>query len=87
MERLLCLPYFPPEVIPDVFEYIKGADDVLELLFAYLERNWINNGFFCTSVWSVYGKATRTNNDAEGQHRKWNSELPENPPFYLLTEY
>ena len=87
IERLQCLPYFPPAIIPEVFDLIKANDENLQGLFEYIDNNWISGKFFSPAVWSIYGKATRTNNDAEGQHNKWNSELPENPPFYLLVEY
>ena len=88
VERLLCLPYFPPQVIPEVYEFIKSAEDILEPVFEYLDRVWINsNSLYNPKKWSIYGKAVRTNNHAEGEHRKWNAELCKNPLFYLLSEY
>nr|XP_054765712.1 uncharacterized protein LOC129272618 [Lytechinus pictus] len=41
-------------------------------LFDYLESTWITNPTWPARVWSMYGKAIRTNNDAEGYNHRLN---------------
>ena len=74
VQKLLCLPYLPTEKIEDVFLFVKSEAPLkLSPLFNYIHRVWVSpTALWSPQNWSVYFKATRTNNDCEGIHSRWN---------------
>ena len=87
IEQLLRLPLLPAEVITEVFQHLREkADEKLDALFQYINFTWITSTQWCPTSWSVYGMMIRTNNDAEGQHHKWNAEVKGKSSFYALTD-
>lgn len=88
IQKILCLPYLPYTAISHVFNDLRSTSDpALFPLFDYSSRNWVNGNFWKPECWSVYQKAIRTNNDAEGLHNLWNQRTRAvKIKFYPLTE-
>lgn len=85
IQQLLCLPYLPESKIADVFDYLRSkAPSDLDRLFAYIELTWIKNSSWNKKNWSVFMKATRTNNDCEGLHHSWNLLAKGRKGFYWI---
>ena len=73
VRELQCLHLLPADEIEPVFyEKKKIAPPPLMPWMHYIEKNWIKNAMWTPIVWSSYGKAIRTNNDAEGWHYRIN---------------
>ncbi|XP_063963267.1 uncharacterized protein LOC129272618 [Lytechinus pictus] len=73
LQQLMALPFLPVEVVPE-FRRLRLQSDspLIDELFDYLESTWITNPTWPVRVWSTYGKAIRTNNDAEGYNHRLN---------------
>lgn len=88
IRKILALPFLPQEHIGPAFANLKeqaSADEGMQQLCEYVESNWMNSKKWKVSEWSVYGQATRTNNDCEGWHNRINTRARgANLNMYLL---
>ena len=76
IKQIYCLPFLPVRDMLVEFagleeEFVSNGDQMTEL-YSYVQRTW-----FGSSVWkprdiSVYRRLIRTNNDAEGYHKRLN---------------
>ena len=90
IKQLFTLPLLPLREMINHFEMLKyqfdASHDRMKDLYNYVALTW-----FESSVWKprdicAYKRLVRTNNDAEGYHRRLNSRLGEKPPIYRLVE-
>jgi hypothetical protein len=51
----------------------------------YIEKQWINFSFYPPKLWSVYMQSVRSNNHAEGWHRRINEDGHASMNFYDLV--
>ena len=73
MREIQCLHLLPHDKIENVFLAKKAfAPPELRPWMQYIEKNWVKNPMWLPKVWSSFGKAIRTNNDAEGWHHRIN---------------
>jgi hypothetical protein len=76
--RLMCLPFLPARKIVRVFNKLKqSAVGKVITLCQYIYRTWISplTAKWQPKTWSVFMKAVRTNNDAEGWHNRLNQKI------------
>lgn len=90
LRKLLSLPYMPVEHIEELFVrfYRKtgGVNELISIL-NYIKNTWINSAIWPPHTWCVFGRSTRTNNDAEGWHNRINLKARKgNLNFYLLIK-
>jgi len=73
VQKIFCLPYLPHPVIGERFNFLfnSNTDAALIPLFSYIRNTWIEGHMWGPESWSGYGRAIRTNNDAEGLHNRW----------------
>eukprot|EP00057_Strongylocentrotus_purpuratus_P029385 XP_011683859.1 PREDICTED: uncharacterized protein LOC100890943 [Strongylocentrotus purpuratus] len=72
LQQVMALPFLPiAEVVP-AFEQLRQQSDTpsLDELFVYVERTWLQNQTWPIAAWCMYGKAIRTNNNAEGYNNR-----------------
>lgn len=82
LQRIMCLPFLPYQVIEKNFERIirellpplqkehpEQAKKIEELI-NYVRNTWLKDKTWVPKRWSVYGRKIRTNNDAEGFHNR-----------------
>lgn len=62
------------------------ATPALLPLMSYIHYTWIHNRINPVSSWSVFGLATRTNNDVEGWHHPINSKSSPSLNLYKLIK-
>lgn len=87
IRQLLALPYMPAEHIPQIFENLQSnTTPALLPQTKYINDTWIHNAIYPVVPWSVFGMATRTNNDVEGWHNRVNSKSSPNLNLYALIE-
>jgi len=89
LRKTFALPLLPTEDIPEAFKKLKkkSATEMTNNYFDYVEQTWMNSSIWRIEAWSVYGRSTRTNNDIEGYHNKFNQRAQtENLPFHLLIQ-
>ena len=87
IQKLLSLPYLPAEHIQPIFTKLqrKAVTQPLQELTTYIQSTWLSNTLWPSTVWSVFGHFTRTNNDVEGWHHHLNKKAKKGQlPFYLL---
>ena len=85
--KLLPLPYLPAEYIEPVFTALqaKATTVPLQQLTQYISNTWIDSTIWPIPSWSVFGRYTRTNNDAEGWHYQMNAKAEKGQlSFYML---
>ena len=83
IQTILALPYIPERSIGGAFgsirRHVRTLPDVrLQELVEYISGVWVPDAqgrvTWAPAVWSVYGQSIRTNNDAEGYHRRLNAQ-------------
>ena len=87
IRKLLSLPYIPAEHIEPVFTAFqaKATTVPLEQLTQYISNTWIDSTIWPIPSWSVFGRYTRTNDNAEGWHYQMNSRAKKGQlSFYML---
>lgn len=74
VKRLMALPFLPAEHIEDAFSELERKLQTTRLssLTTYMRRTWIEHELWDPNTWSVFNQVIRTNNDAEGWHRRFN---------------
>jgi hypothetical protein len=74
IRRLMALPFLPHEHIKTMFISLQreAYDEPLQALCAYIQSTWIESAKWPHNTWSVFMNPIRTNNDAEGWHRRIN---------------
>ena len=91
IRSLFTLPLLPLREMKSEFLRLKIKFDQncekMQNLYTYVAQTW-----FSSSVWEprnicAYKRLVRTNNDAEGYHRRMSSRLGENPAIYTLLEW
>ena len=88
IRRLLALPCLPAEQIPTTFAKMceKDVSQPLRQLLDYIDTNWMKSSVWSPANWSVFLRATRTNNHVEGWHRRLNTKACRgNIQFYILV--
>ena len=73
IRKLLAIPFLPAEQMYEAFLVQKSKvqkNASMSMLCAYIEKNWFRCETFRPEVWSVYGRAIRTNNMVEGWHNR-----------------
>lgn len=87
IKKILALPFVPADDVSGIFEEIsRSSTDRLETFLLYIKECWINSRTYPIPTWNVYGRATRTNNDVEGWHRRLNHLCQDQKPaFYVLV--
>ena len=87
---LLALPFLPQEHIQPAFNILEPKANqapALRELFQYVRDFWVLSTTFPPVSWSVFRRTIRTNNDAEGWHRRLNYRAQKGSlPFYLLVQ-
>lgn len=75
VRRILALPFLPAEHIPPAHRKLseKTTDPRLLNLLQYVDSAWLRSSVWEVSSWSSFMRATRTNNDVEGWHRRVNA--------------
>ena len=90
LKNLMALPFLPEGEILPAFARLRNraANDQMEELVSYIDRQWVSSATFPPSDWSVYGQSVRTNNDLEGWHHGLNRRAGGRVhlPFYLLVK-
>lgn len=91
IKRLLALPVLPWQHIEEAFTNIqqRTSDAAVCELMNYIKRSWIDSSVWPPASWSQYQRHTRTNNDVEGWHRRFNMRaFLHSPPnlYKLITE-
>ena len=60
--------------------------DRLQQLMTYIDKTWMTSTVWTIDTWSMYREPVRTNNEAEGWHRRINSKASRtNLQLYLLV--
>ena len=88
MRAVMSLPLLPADKAPEAFDLLNAINpyEQLKPLLAYVRRAWFFNAMFTPESWSVFGRAVRTMNDAEGRRRRlrglfsWRARAP----FYRM---
>lgn len=87
---MLALPYLPRRHIRGSFDELKQqAEQSSEIiqLFDYIETTWFQSSIWDVVNWCNFKKLVRTNNDAEGWHRRLNTRAGgSNVPLYKLLK-
>jgi len=89
LQKTFALPLLPTEDIPEAFNQLKkkSSTEMTNNYFDYVEQTWMNSSVRSIEAWGVYGRSTRTNNNIEGYHNKFNQRAQkENLPFHLLIQ-
>ena len=84
MRAVTSLPLLPADKAPEAFDLLNAINpyEQLKPLLAYVRRAWFSNAMFTPESWSVFGRAVRTMNDAEGWRRRlrglfsWRAHVP-----------
>lgn len=85
---LLSLCCIHKDEIGGVFHQLRSeAPTTLRRLYDYFNRSWIEGRYFSPKDWSVFEMIVRTDNDAEGGHKKWRCEAwRSNMTCYVLDD-
>lgn len=87
--EVLALHLLPRNKIKIEFERLRReARDKhlgLEMLFQYIENNWIKKKCWRPVRWANYFRFIRTNNDTEGWHRRLNGKFKSKPNIFKLV--
>lgn len=87
--EVLALHLLPRNKIKIEFERLRReARDKhlgLEMLFQYIENNWIKKKCWRPVRWANYFRFIRTNNDTEGWHRRLNEKFKSKPNIFKLV--
>lgn len=90
LRQLMALPFLPPEHITDTFLQLDArAPQAIVPVMNYVYSTWIDSTIFQIHHWSVFMSAIRTNNDVEGWHNRFNTNVATRGPvpFYqMVTE-
>ena len=79
----------PAQHIEECWTRLAQTDDRLTALAEYIRSTWIISTTWPPTSWSQFMRPTRTNNDVEGWHRRFNTRAFRNgaPNLYqLITE-
>ncbi|XP_045132808.1 uncharacterized protein LOC123517043 isoform X1 [Portunus trituberculatus] len=89
-KRVLALPYLPRRHIHGAFDQLKlQAEQSAQIiqLFDYIETTWFQSATWDVVNWCNFKKLVRTNNDAEGWHRRLNTRAGgSSVPIYKLLK-
>ena len=89
IKNIIAAALLPAEHIAETFTILENnhTSSKYKDMFNYLKRTWLVKPFV-PSTWSQFGRATRTNNDVEGWHNRFNHRAFNNtaPTFYRLVE-
>lgn len=86
--KVMALPFLPSAHIAPVFRALQQEvvhQGLIEWM-DYIHASWIVGAVWPPAKWCVFGRATRTNNDVEGWHRRINTKARQsgNYGFYQL---
>ncbi|XP_052063996.1 uncharacterized protein LOC127704147 [Mytilus californianus] len=88
LRQLMALPFLPPEHITDTFLQLDArAPQAIVPVMNYVYSTWIDSTIFQINHWSVFMSAIRTNNDVEGWHNCFNTNVATRGPvpFYQMV--
>ena len=72
----------PPHIRPTFVQLKISAPAVLQPLYSYFEQQWLAS--VDIRMWNVYDTPTRTNNDCEGWHNRFNRAINRHHPNLWL---
>lgn len=83
LKKVMTLHLLPAKKIKNSFRLLQRESRGLVIsalhkklmseFFKYVKKQWVEGNEWVPSKWSVFNKAIRTNNDAEGWHNRINS--------------
>lgn len=75
IRKVLALPFLPAEQITETFNALKETVNTEKLtkLMDYIRDTWISGDIWNPTMWTVYRKSVRTDNDVEGWHNRINT--------------
>ena len=90
--KLMALPLLPIGSIRSMFRKLTCDIELQSPLWKladYMFKTWIEGRLFKPEDWCWYAYNTRTNNDVEGWHNRFNyrNEHKSNIPFYSLVSF
>ena len=87
--KLMGLIFLPSVCVMEQYEVLANSfatDPALTALFDYYAKTWLSHSIWSINDVNVYDRPIRTNNDAEGYHRRLNSKAGRNSlQFYVLV--
>ena len=87
--KLMGLIFLPSVCVMEQYEVLANSfatDPALTALFDYYAKTWLSHSIWSINDVNVYDRPIRTNNDAEGYHRRLNSKADRNSlQFYVLV--
>ena len=91
IKMLFGLPFLPPREMVEEFaelreDFEKRGESMISL-YKYVFDNWLDHSVWKPRNICAFRRVVRTNNDAEGYHRRLNIRLGEKPPIYRLIQF
>lgn len=76
VRKLFALPCLPVEHIRAAFNQLSNepSTPAVAPLLDYIRDTWIEGDLWPPTSWCIFNQSTRTNNDAEGYHRRINEK-------------
>ena len=91
IKMLFGLPFLPPREMVEEFAELRGdfekRGESMISLYKYVFDNWLDHSVWKPRNICAFRRVVRTNNDAEGYHRRLNIRLGEKPPIYRLIQF
>ena len=87
IKSIIALAFLPAEHIPGAVVKLEAKSEDASEMFDYVKGTWLVEPWVPAS-WSHFDRATRTNNDVEGWHNRFNHRAFNNtaPTLYRLIE-